>query len=92
MYSIFTIIKLIYQNTLVLIMQAEKMKKTTVSFPINVLKGLHEYIGKHNLTSHDQSKIVALALWKFLEADGIAVDSNNKEMIDFEVTLKSEAV
>ena len=65
----------------------EGLKKTTVSFPVSILKGLHEYIGKHRdtLTSHDQSKIVALALLKFLEADGIKIDSKDNTMIDFEV-------
>lgn len=70
-------------------MTTETLKKTTVSFPVSVLRGLREYIGKHNLTSHDQSKVVALALRKFLEADGIVVNSQDETMAEFEVTLRS---
>jgi hypothetical protein len=70
-------------------MQTEDMKKTTVSFPINVLRGLRQYIAKHDLTSHKQSEVVALALRKFLEADGIEIDPKNDALVEFEVKSKS---
>lgn len=67
-------------------MSAETMKKTTVSFPVSVLRGLRQYIAKHDLTTHQQSEVVVLALRKFLEADGIEIDSKNEAVVTFEVT------
>lgn len=49
-------------------------KKTTVQLPSNVLRGLRQYITNHDLTSHDQSKVIVFALQEFLEADGIVID------------------
>jgi hypothetical protein len=66
-----------------------KMKKTTVSFPVSVLRGLRQYIAKHDLTSHQQSEVVALALRRFLEADGIEIDPKNEAVAIFDVEPKS---
>jgi hypothetical protein len=68
----------------------ESYRKTTVSFPINVLRGLRQYIAKHDLTSHQQSQVVALALRKFLEADGISIDdTDSNSVVSFEVEIPS---
>jgi hypothetical protein len=70
-------------------MPTENMRKTTVSFPISVLRGLRQYIAKHDLTSHQQSEVVARALREFLEADGIEIDSKNEALAVFEIEPKS---
>ena len=73
-------------------MPTETMKKTTVSFPSNVLRGLRQYIAKHDMTSHQQSEVVALALRKFLEADGIEIDPKDEILVNFEVEPKSSEI
>lgn len=47
------------------------------------------YIAKHDLDFHDQSKVAAIALKKFLEADGIPINDLDETMIDFEILLAS---
>lgn len=71
-------------------MSENDLKKTTISFPVNVLGGLRRYIGKHGFTTHDQSRIVAIALKEFLERDGIEIDFSDQKMIEFEVLIKSK--
>jgi hypothetical protein len=70
-------------------MPLSSYKNTTVRFPVNVLRGLRQYMYKHDLSFHDQSKVVALALRKFLEDDGIPIDPD-EQMIEFEVSLKDQ--
>jgi hypothetical protein len=69
---------------------SEPTRKTSVSFPSNLLGGLNQYIGKHGFTSHDQSRIVAIAVKEFLEKDGITINFEDKKMIEFEVMAKSK--
>jgi hypothetical protein len=78
-----------YKNMSTLIMPLDGYKNTTVHFPVNVLRGLRQYIVKHDLSFHDQSKVVSLALRKFLESDGIPIDPD-EAMICFEVCLKDQ--
>ncbi|HIH36736.1 MAG TPA: hypothetical protein HA232_02365 [Methanocellales archaeon] len=57
-------------------MDTNDYKKTTVMLPLNILRGLRQYIVNHDLTSHDQSRVIAAALRIFLETSGIEIDQN----------------
>ena len=48
-------------------------KKTTVQFPTNILRGLRQYLLNNDMTSHDQSKVIVMAVEKFLEANNIKI-------------------
>lgn len=64
--------------------------KTTISFPDNILKALREYMLSRGDTSlHDQSNIVAAALYEYLTKRGAIIDNSNKKWKKF---LIQEAV
>lgn len=85
----FTIENIYIHNSVGSIMPLNGYKNTTVHFPASILRGLRMYIANHNLTSHDQSKIVAVALKKFLVDDGIKLDPD-ETLIAFEIKLADE--
>jgi hypothetical protein len=54
--------------------------KTTISFPENILKALREYmISRGDTSLHDQSNIVAAALYEYLTKRGMNIDQTNKK-------------
>lgn len=59
-------------------------KKTTVSFPANLLKALRTYMAQQEMGMHDQSKVVAEALREYLEKRGVPIEENN-DLIKFNV-------
>jgi hypothetical protein len=70
-------------------MDASVYKKTTVQFPPNILRGLRQYVINHDLTSHDQSKVIVTAVQKFLEADNIELyPEKTTKYEDFQVDLQ----
>jgi transcriptional regulator of met regulon len=63
-------------------------QKTTVSFPLNVLKALRAYMMRENMGLHDQSKVVVEALKEYLTARGIPIGDGDEELF-FDVIQRS---
>ena len=63
-----------------------ELKKTTVSFPVSVLKALRIYMAENNMGLHDQSKVVAAALVEYLKKRNIKIEDSD-EVIEFYVEL-----
>jgi hypothetical protein len=48
-------------------------RKTTVTFPINLLKAMREYMAAEGMGLHSQSDLVVAALREYLERRGIEI-------------------
>lgn len=67
-------------------------KKTTVSFPENVLKAMRTYMVREGMNLHDQSNVVIYALTEYLEKRNVVIEGDPKKAILFEVEeIKSES-
>jgi hypothetical protein len=50
-------------------MPKEPLKKTTVQFPNDVLRGIRQYMIDHDMTTHDQSIVIVTAVKEFLSKE-----------------------
>ena len=68
--------------------------KTTVMFPENLLRALREYmVSREDASLHDQSNIVAAALFEYLSKRGVNIDIKNQKLKKFIVEeAKDESV
>lgn len=71
-------------------MRGTTQTKTTITISSNVLKGLRIYMAKEGLGLHDQSKVIAEALSKYLIEKGIQIDPDNGLAYDYEIVLKAD--
>lgn len=67
-------------------------KKTTITFPANVLKALRSYMMQKELNLHQQSEVVVIALTEFLERNGIKIDPNDGERKKFAIEEVTEVI
>ena len=63
-------------------------KKTTVQFPTSILRGLRQYLLNNDMTSHDQSKVIVIAVENFLEANNIKIPQDEITDPAFEEELR----
>lgn len=52
-------------------------KKTTVSFPVNILLAMRKYMAEEGMSLHSQSDLVAAALREYLEKRGVEVPTSD---------------
>jgi hypothetical protein len=52
-------------------------KKTTVSFPANILLAMRKYMAAEGMSLHSQSDLVADALREYLEKRGVEIPSDS---------------
>jgi hypothetical protein len=64
-------------------------KKTTVSFPVNILLAMRKYMAEEGMSLHSQSDLVVAALREYLEKRGVEVPTSNS-ITYFDVKLVEE--
>ena len=62
-------------------------RKTTITFPVDLLMALRKYMAEEGMGLHSQSDLVADAIREYLEKRGIEIPSadrrTNSKMIEF---------
>ena len=62
--------------------------KTTVTFPIYLLRALRAYMIREHISAHKQSEIVADAVREFLKSHNMELPPDDGKRYEYVVTLK----
>jgi metal-responsive CopG/Arc/MetJ family transcriptional regulator len=56
-------------------------KKTTVSFPADILLAMRKYMAEQGMNLHSQSDLVVDALQEYLEKRGVKIPQSSKKIL-----------